>query len=162
MDVFERMVEANRAYAATFEGGGLPAPPRLRLAIVTCMDARIDPMRAFGLEPGDAHVIRNAGGRVADALRSLCISQQLLGTEAVAIVHHTGCGMATFRDDELREQLRAQGIVADHVAFLPFRDVDQAVRDDIAVYRSSPLVRQDIPVRGFVYDVDSGLLREVV
>ncbi|GBD24595.1 Beta-carbonic anhydrase 1 [bacterium HR29] len=162
MDVFERMVEANRAYAATFEGGGLPAPPRLRLAIVTCMDARIDPMRAFGLEPGDAHVIRNAGGRVADALRSLCISQQLLGTEAVAIVHHTGCGMATFRDDDLRERLRAQGVVADHVAFLPFRDVDQAVRDDIALYRSSPLVRQDIPVRGFVYDIDSGLLREVV
>lgn len=161
MDVFDRMLEGNRAHAAAFRDGGLPAPPRLRLAIVTCMDARIDPLRAFGLAVGDAHIIRNAGGRVAEALRSLCISQQLLGTEAVAIVHHTGCGMATFRDDDLRERLRAQGIVADHVAFLPFRDVEQAVRDDIALYRATPWVRQDIPVRGFVYDVETGVLREV-
>lgn len=161
MDVFDQVLAANRRFAERFHEGSLPAPPRLRLAIVTCMDARIDPAAAFGLAPGDAHVIRNAGGRIADALRSLCISQQLLGTEAVMVVGHTDCGMARLTDEDLRARLRSRGIVADHVAFLPFREVELAVRDDLALYRASPLVRQDIPVRGFVYDVASGLLREV-
>lgn len=161
MDVFERLLEGNRAFAARFREGALPAPPRLRLAIVTCMDARIDPLSMFGLAPGDAHIIRNAGGRVAEALRSLCISQQLLGTEAVAIVHHTDCGMGTFTDEEFRVRLRARGVIADHMAFLPFRDVEQAVRDDLELYRASALVRQDIPIRGFVYDVTTGRVREV-
>lgn len=161
MDVFERLLEGNRAFAARFQGGALPAPPRLRLAIVTCMDARIDPLAMFDLAPGDAHIIRNAGGRVAEALRSLCISQQLLGTEAVAVVHHTDCGMGTFTDEEFRDRLRARGIIADHVPFLPFRDVEQAVRDDLELYRASTLVRQNIPVRGYVYDVTTGLVREV-
>lgn len=161
MEVFEQILAANRRFAERFDQGSLPAPPRLRLAIVTCMDARIDPAAAFGLAPGDAHVIRNAGGRIADALRSLCISQQLLGTEAVMVVGHTDCGMARFTDEDLRARLRSRGIVADHVAFLPFHEVEQAVRDDLALYRASPLVRQDVPVRGFVYDVANGLLREV-
>lgn len=118
--------------------------------------------RALGLEEGDAHVIRNAGGRISDALRSLAISQTLLGTEEVVIVHHTDCGMLTFTDESIRKQLRsARRIDADNVAFLPFADLDTSVRDDLAAYHASPLVRHDVPVRGFVYDVRTGRLREV-
>jgi carbonic anhydrase len=115
----------------------------------------------LGLREGDAHVIRNAGGRLADAVRSLAISQTLLATEEVAIIHHTDCGMVTFRDDDIRARLRARGADADHVAFLPFADLEQSVRDDIALYRATPMLRQDIPVRGFIYDVKSGRLNEV-
>ena len=122
---------------------------------------RIDPAKAFGLEEGDAHVIRNAGGRIADALRSLAISQVLLGTEEVMIVHHTDCGMLTFSDESLRATLRQRGVDADDVAFLPFSDVEESVRADLAAYERSPLVRHDVPVRGFVYDVKTGLVREV-
>ncbi|MGK3961514.1 beta-class carbonic anhydrase [Sorangium sp. So ce118] len=162
MSVIDELLHANEAYAARFAKGSLALPPGRKVAIVACMDARLDPARALGLEEGDAHVIRNAGGRVVEALRSLAISQTLLGTEAVVIVHHTDCGMLTFTDDELRQKLRqTRSADADHVAFLPFSDLDQSVRDDIAVYRSSPLVRKDIPVRGFIYDVRTGKLREV-
>jgi carbonic anhydrase len=162
MSVINETLTANQRYAHAFDKGALPMPPGRKLAVVVCMDARIDPARALGLEEGDAHVIRNAGGRIADALRSLAISQTLLGTEAVAIVHHTDCGMLTFTDESIRTTLRTRhGVNADHVAFLPFSDVDESVRDDIRAYRQSPLVRQDIEVRGFVYDVRSGRLREV-
>ena len=161
MSVIDEFLEANERYARGFTKGELALPPGRKVAAVVCMDARIDPARALGLEEGDAHVIRNAGGRVSDALRSLAISQTLLGTEAVAIVHHTDCGMLTFRDEDIRGRLRTRGIDADHVAFLPFSDLDQSVRDDLEVYRTSPLVRHDIPVRGFVYDVRTGRLREV-
>jgi carbonic anhydrase len=162
MDPIDELLEANRTYAGGSARPDLAMPPRKKLAIVTCMDARIETGRAFGLEEGDAHVIRNAGGRVIEAIRSLAISQALLGTEDVAIIHHTDCGMLTFTDDQIREKLRTTlEADADHVAFLPFRDLEQSVRDDLAAYRASPLVRQDIPVRGFIYDVGSGLLREV-
>lgn len=162
MSQIELALRSNHEYAGDFTKGGLAMPPARKLAIVVCMDARIDPARAFGLQEGDAHVIRNAGGRVSEALRSLAISQTLLGTEEVMIVHHTDCGMLTFRDDEIRERLRRErGADADDVAFLPFRDVDQSVRDDLRLYRRSPLVRQDVPLRGFVYDVRTGGLREV-
>lgn len=162
MAVTDEFLTANDAYARQFTKGNLALPPARKVAVVVCMDARIDPARALGLEEGDAHVIRNAGGRIADAVRSLAISQQLLGTQEVVIIHHTDCGMLTFSDESLRTQLRSNlGADADHVAFLPFRDLDQSVRDDLAAYRRSPLLRQDIPVRGFVYDVQTGKLREI-
>ncbi len=126
------------------------------------MDARIDPVHALGLPYGHAHIIRNAGGRMADALRSLAISQRMLGTTEVAIIHHTECGMMTFTDDDMRRRLRAEaGVAADHISFLPFRSLEESVRDDLQMYRSSSLVRQDVPVRGFVYHVANGLLQEV-
>jgi carbonic anhydrase len=161
MAVIDETLHANVGYASTFKKGALPMPPGRKLAIVVCMDARIDPARALGLEEGDAHVIRNAGGRIADALRSLAISQTLLGTEAVMIVHHTDCGMLTFTDDSIRRQYRERGVDADDVAFLAFKDVDESVRADLDAYDRSPLVRHDVPVRGFVYDVKTGKVREV-
>jgi carbonic anhydrase len=162
MSAIDEVLSANREYAASFSSGELPMPPGRKLAIVTCMDARIETGRAFGLKEGDAHVIRNAGGRVVEAFRSLAISQQLLGTEEVAIIHHTDCGMLTFSDTDIRSRLRENlGADADHVAFLPFTDLEQSVRADLEGYRQSPLVRQDIPVRGFVYDVTTGTLTEV-
>lgn len=162
MSVIDEFIEANQGYAASFTKGSLPMPPGRKAAVVVCMDARIDPARAFGLEEGDAHVIRNAGGRVSEALRSLAISQQLLGTEAVAIVHHTGCGMLTFTDKDIREKLRENlQADADSIAFLPFWDVDDSVRADLALYAASPIVRKDVTVRGFVYEVETGKIREI-
>jgi carbonic anhydrase len=162
MTTTDELLNANRAYADSFRKGELALPPARRIALVVCMDARIDPARALGLEEGDAHVIRNAGGRIADALRSLAISQELLGTQEVAIIHHSDCGMLTFSDAELRARLRkSRAADADAISFLPFRDLDESVRDDLALYAASPLVRHDIPVRGFVYDVKTGRLREV-
>lgn len=161
MSVTDEFLEANRGYAASFDRGSLALPPARKVAVVVCMDARIDPAKALGLEEGDAHVIRNAGGRITDALRSLAISQTLLGTREVVIIHHTDCGMLTFTDASIRAQLRERGVDADHVAFLPFDDLDDSVRRDLAAYAASPLVRHDVPVRGFVYDVKTGRLREV-
>ncbi len=162
MPVTDEFIDANRRYAEGFRKGALPLPPARKVAVVLCMDARIDPARALGLEEGDAHVIRNAGGRVSDAVRSLTISQTLLGTEEVVVIHHTDCGMLTFSDESIRAKLRKEReIDADALAFLPFTDLDASVRDDLAAYRTSPLVRHDVPVRGFVYDVKTGRLREV-
>jgi carbonic anhydrase len=166
MSVIDDLFEANLEYARDFNKGHLPMPPRRRVAILTCMDARIVPSRQLGLEEGDAHVIRNAGGRAQDALRSLVISQQLLGTREVAVIHHTDCGMLTFRNEELRAKLRdALGTEAERDAeridFLPFADVEQSVQDDVAFLRASPLIPQDIAIRGFVYDVRTGRLSEV-
>lgn len=161
MSAIEDVLAANQAYAANFTLGELPMPPGRQLALVTCMDARIDTSRAFGLHEGDAHVIRNAGGRIPPAIPSLVVSQELLGTTEVAIVHHVDCGMLTFTDETLRQRLRARGIHADAVAFAPFSDLDESVRIDLQHYRENPLVRHDIPVRGFVFDVRTGGLREV-
>jgi carbonic anhydrase len=163
MTIFDEFARANAAYVKSFSKGALALPPARKVAVVVCMDARIDPARALGLEEGDAHVIRNAGGRIADALRSLAISQTLLGTEAVAIVHHTDCGMLTFTDETIRKKLRSErGVDADHVAFLPFPELDASVIADIHAYKASPLVRHDVPVKGYVYDVRTGAVREVV
>lgn len=162
MTVIDEVLQANKAYANTFKKGNLPLPPGRKVAVLACMDARLDPARILGLEEGDAHVIRNAGGRAADALRSLVISEQLLGTNTIVIIHHTDCGMLTFTNeilhDKIKNELHAD---ADHIAFLPFKDLQQSVRDDIAYLRSSPLIPQSIEIRGFIYDVKTGKLQEV-
>ncbi len=137
-------------------------PPAKRLAIVTCMDARIDPARAFGLEEGDAHVIRNAGGRAREALRSLVISQRLLGTTEIAVIHHTECGMLTFTNPDLHAKVKKDlGADASHIDFLPFSDLEESIREDVSFLMSSPLIPGDIVVRGFLYDVHTGRLNEI-
>lgn len=162
MSVVDELVDANRRFAQHFTRGGLPMPPRRKVAVVTCMDARILPAEVLGLEFGDAHVIRNAGGRAQEALRSLVISEQLLGTREIAVIHHTDCGMLTFTNQVLRDKVKRElHADASHIDFLPFSDLEQSVRDDVTFLLGSPLIPDDIPVRGFVYDVDSGRLTEV-
>ncbi|HEY5002699.1 MAG TPA: carbonic anhydrase [Ktedonobacteraceae bacterium] len=162
MSVVDEFLHANEQYAANFKKGDLPLPPGRKVAVLACMDARLDPARILGLEEGDAHVIRNAGGRAADALRSLVISEQLLGTNTIVILHHTDCGMLTFTDevihDKVKHDLHAD---ADHIAFLPFKDLDQSVRDDVTFLRSSSLIPESIEIRGFVYDVKTGKLHSI-
>jgi carbonic anhydrase len=163
MTVLPELIAANQDYAATFTKGDLPAPPGRRVAVFTCMDARLIPAKFLGLEEGDAHVIRNAGGRASeDAIRSLVISHHLLGTREFLVIHHTECGMLTFSNEDLRTQLRdALGADASDIDFLPFSDLDESVRQDVETIRSSPMIPEDIPVSGFVYDVRTGKLREV-
>jgi carbonic anhydrase len=162
MSASDELLRANAEYARTFDLGDLPIPPARKLAIVTCMDARILPSRAFGLEEGDAHIIRNAGGRAREALRSLVISQRLLGTREIAVIHHTGCGMLTFTNQDLHARVKAElGADSSAIDFLPFRDVHESVREDVAFLLSSPLISPDVIVRGFVYDVHTGKLNEV-
>ncbi len=162
MTVIQEFLQANAEYAATFQKGALPMPPARKVAVLTCMDARLDPARMLGLEEGDAHVIRNAGGRAADAVRSLVISEQLLGTTTIVVIHHTDCGMLTFTNQQLHEKVK-QDLHVDtgNTDFLPFSDLEQSVRDDVAFLRSSPLIPQNIEVAGFIYDVKSGKLLAV-
>ena len=162
MSVADDLLQANETYASSFTKGGLPMPPGKHVAIIACMDARLDPARALGLEEGDAHVIRNAGGRAADAIRSLVISQQLLGTREVVIVHHTDCGMLTFTDEQLKNQVERNLGARPSTPFLPFGDLVQSVRDDIEEVKASPYVMKDVTVRGFIYDVKTGRVHEVV
>jgi carbonic anhydrase len=163
MPIIEELLQANATYAATFQKGHLPAPPARHLAVLTCMDARLDPAHFLGLAEGDAHVIRNAGGRVTeDVLRSLVISQQLLGTSTVVVIHHTDCGMLTFRNEDLRQKLKQKlQIDAAHIDFLPFSDLEQSVRDDVAALKASPLIPASVTISGFIYDVQSGKLSPV-
>ncbi|KAL3475444.1 carbonic anhydrase [Aspergillus californicus] len=161
MSVAKQFEAANAEYAASFTKGDLALPPQRKVAVIACMDARLDTARALGLEEGDAHVIRNAGGRAIDALRSVVISQQLLGTREIVIVHHTDCGMLTFTDDVIRSKIRqdlAQN--ADHIAFLPFGDLRQSVLDDIAVLKENLLVL-DVPITGYIYEVETGKIVRV-
>ena len=162
MSAIDELVRANSRYAERYDEGGLQAPPARNVAILTCMDARLDPARMLGLGAGDAHVIRNAGGRAQDALRSLVISQRLLGTTEVMVIHHRDCGMLGLRNDDVRERVR-QELGADDggMDYLPFSDPEGGVRDDVAFLRSSPLVPDDVTVRGFLYDEASGRLEEV-
>lgn len=162
MTVIQEFLQANEAYAAQFQKGHLPMPPARKVAVLACMDARLDPARILGLEEGDAHVIRNAGGRAADALRSLVISELLLGTDTIVIIHHTDCGMLTFTDQQLHEKIKQDlQTNADAIAFLPFNDLEQSVRDDMAILRASPLIPDNIDIFGFIYDVKSGKLLPV-
>jgi carbonic anhydrase len=162
MSAIDELLRANTGYARTFDLGDLPTPPRLKLAIVTCMDSRILPSRAFGLREGDAHIIRNAGGRAQDALRSLVISQRLLGTNEIAVIHHTECGSLMFSNRDLHARVK-QDLDADasDIDFLPFSDLEESVREDVAFLLSSPLISPNVVIRGFIYDVHSGRLKEV-
>ncbi|MFL5885219.1 MAG: beta-class carbonic anhydrase [Thermoleophilaceae bacterium] len=162
MSVTDELIQANESYASGFTKGDLPIPPARKAIVVTCMDARLIPSRFLGLEEGDAHVIRNAGGRVQDALRSIVISQRLLGTNEVLVIHHTECGMQTFQNEDLYAKVQEDlGADASHIDFLPFPDLEQSVRDDVRFLKESPLVPDDVSIRGFVYDVKSGKVTEV-
>lgn len=164
MSVTDEVVKANDGYARAFNLGHLAMPPARKLAIIACMDARLTIEPMLGLNTGDAHVIRNAGGLVTeDALRSLLISHHLLGTREVMIINHTDCGMLTFKDEELLERLcKATGTaVVAPPAFHAFSDLAENVRRQIQKLRSHPWIPKELGVRGFVYDVKSGRLREV-
>ncbi|MGI8758309.1 MAG: beta-class carbonic anhydrase [Acidimicrobiales bacterium] len=161
MSVTDELVQANEDYASSFDQGELPMPPGRHVAVVACMDARLDVYRLLGLNLGEAHVIRNAGGAVDDdAIRSLVISQRLLGTNEIVLVHHSGCGMLTFTDDELNGQIEADTGIRPTFSFESFGDLDTDVRQSIARVKASPFIPHK-NVRGFVYDVATGKLREV-
>ena len=163
MAVLDEVFEANRSYAKSFEKGDLPLPPGRRFAVVTCMDARLDPAKFLGLDEGDAHVIRNAGGVVSDdALRSLIISHWLLGTQEALVIPHTGCGMLTFTNDDIHTKLADEaGADATGIDFLPFPDLDESVHESLERVRSSDLLPDSFTATGYVYDCLSGALREV-
>ena len=162
MSVIDELVANATSYSDSFDGGDLPLPPAKRVAIVACMDARLNPYGLLGLREGDAHVIRNAGGVITDdEIRSLAISQRLLGTEEIILIHHTDCGMLTFRDDEFRHQVQQETGIKPQWAAESFDDVDDDVRQSVARIEASPFIPRKDSVRGFVYDVETGRLREV-
>jgi carbonic anhydrase len=158
----DNLLDNNAAYASSFEEGDLTLPPARKLAVLACMDARLDPAKILGLNEGDAHVIRNAGGVVSDdALRSLAISQNLLGTEEIVLIHHTDCGMLTFTDDEFADKLEQETGERPEWRAHAFDDLEQDVRDSVDKIKNSPFVPRTDNVRGFVYEVETGRLREV-
>lgn len=179
--ILDEVLNANKQYASSFDKGDLAMPPARRFAILTCMDARLDPAKFAGLAEGDAHVIRNAGGRASDdAIRSLVISYKLLGTREWFVIHHTNCGMETFSDDTMRKLLKHSLKTAsldkdgwhdvgkgpgspegDFIDWLTISDQREAVTEDVQRIRSHPLVPHDIPIYGYIYDVASGNLVEV-
>jgi carbonic anhydrase len=149
-------------YEASFDKGGLPVPPARKVAIVACMDARLNPYGLLGLQEGDAHVIRNAGGVITDdEIRSLAISQRLLGTEEIILIHHTDCGMLTFTDDEFKRSIQDETGIKPEWAVEAFTDLDEDVRQSAARVKASPFIPHKDSVRGFVYEVETGHLREV-
>ncbi len=162
MSVTDELLANNEAYAARFDKGDLPLPPARKVAIVACMDARLNLYGILGLSEGDAHIIRNAGGVVTDdEIRSLAISQRLLGTEEIILIHHTDCGMLTFTDDEFRRQIEDDTGIKPEWAAEAFTDLDEDVRQSIARIKASPFIPNKDSVRGFVYEVETGRLREV-
>ncbi len=162
MSATDELLLNNARYAESFDKGGLPAPPARGLAVIACMDARLDTHRLLGLEEGDAHVIRNAGGVVSDdAIRSLVISQRLLGTREIVIIQHTGCGMLTFRDDDVKDAIEAETGLRPSFALEAFGDLEENVRQSIRRVRANPFIPVKDSVRGFVYDCATGRLNEV-
>jgi carbonic anhydrase len=160
--MIDELVRNAESYSESFSGGDLPMPPGSQVAIVACMDARLNPYGLLGLQEGEAHVIRNAGGVITDdAIRSLAISQRLLGTEEIMLIHHTDCGMLTFKDDDFRRQVQDETGVKPEWAAEAFDDLDGDVRQSIARIKASPFIPKKDQVRGFVYEVESGRLREV-
>jgi carbonic anhydrase len=159
MSVVDEVTQANERYASGFAKGGLPMPPGRKFVVVTCMDARLDPSRFLGLEEGDAHVIRNAGGLVNDeTIRSLVISHHLLGTEEAVVIGHSDCGMLTFTNADLHGKL---GPESESIDFQPFPDVAGRVRQSVATIHSHPLLPDSFGATGFVYDVRSGRIEAV-
>jgi carbonic anhydrase len=162
MSVTDELLQNNDAYAASFDKGDLPLPPGKKTAVLACMDARLNVYGALGLSEGDSHVIRNAGGVVTDdAIRSLTISQRLLGTEEIILIHHTDCGMLTFTDDDVKAQIQADVGIKPPWAMEAFSDLDDDVRQSVARIKASPFIPRTDQVRGFVYEVETGHLREV-
>ncbi len=162
MSVTDELLHNAQAYAEGFENRDLPMPPGSKVAVVACMDARLNPYGLLGLREGDAHVIRNAGGVItADEIRSLAISQRLLGTEEILLIHHTDCGMLTFTDDEFRGSIQQETGIKPEWAAEAFPDVDEDVRQSLARVNASPFIPNKDSVRGFVYEVETGKLREV-
>lgn len=162
MTAIDDLLRNNEAYARDYDRVGLPPPPSRRLAVVACMDARLDVYRILGLEPGEAHVIRNAGGVVTeDVLRSLLLSQRLLGSREIALVQHTGCGLLMLREDEVKAEIEADTGRRPPFALEAFDDLTASVQRSIARLRDDPFLPHTDRVRGFVYDVDTGRLEEV-
>jgi carbonic anhydrase len=162
MSVIDELLENAENYREAFDKGGLPLPPGKRVAIVACMDARLNPYGLLGLSEGDAHVIRNAGGVVTDdEIRSLSISQRLLRTEEIMLIHHTDCGMLTFGDDDFRRQVQEETGIKPEWAAEAFDDLESDVRQSIGRIKASPFIPKKDSVRGFIYDVRTGALQEV-
>jgi carbonic anhydrase len=162
MSVTDELLANADRYAEAFDRGELPMPPAKRVAVLACMDARLNPYGLLGLSEGDAHVIRNAGGVVTDdEIRSLAISQRLLGTEEIILIHHTDCGMLTFTDDDFRRQIQADTGIKPEWAAEAFDDPEEDVRQSIARIKASPFIPKKDHVRGFVFDVQTGRLTEV-
>src|ERR687898_929114 len=162
MTAIDELLSNNEKYAETFDKGDLPIPPAMHVAVVTCMDARLSPFVMLGLQEGDAHIIRNAGGVITDdEIRSLVISQRLLGTREIMLIQHTDCGMLTFSDDEVKQQIQDDVGIKPHFALEAFADLDDNVRQSIARIQASPFVPHKDDIRGFVYEVETGRLREV-
>jgi carbonic anhydrase len=158
----DELLRNAEAYAASFDQGDLPIPPARKLAVLACMDARLNPYALLGLREGDAHIIRNAGGVVTDdEIRSLAISQRLLGTEEIILIHHTDCGMLTFTDDEFKRSVQDDVGIKPEWAAEAFPDLDEDVRQSVARIQASPFIPRKDSVRGFVYEVETGRLREV-
>jgi carbonic anhydrase len=158
----DELLKNNETFAEGFDKGDLPLPPAKKVAVVACMDARVNPYPILGLELGDAHVIRNAGGVVTDdEIRSLAISQRLLGTEEIILIHHTGCGMLTFSDDDFKRQIQEDTGIEPSWSAEAFSDLDEDVRQSVERIKSSPFIPNKGSIRGFVYEVETGRLREV-
>jgi carbonic anhydrase len=162
MSTTDDLLRNAQAYADSFDKGDLPLPPARKVAVLACMDARLDPNAVLGLQEGDAHVIRNAGGVVTDdAIRSLAISQRLLGTEEVVLIHHTGCGMLTFDDEEFKRSIQDEVGIKPTWSVESSGDLEDDVRQSVARIRASPFIPRKDSIRGFVYEVETGRLREV-
>ncbi|MDQ8819710.1 beta-class carbonic anhydrase [Streptococcus ruminantium] len=163
MSYFQNFMKANKAYVDLHGTYHLPLRPKTKVAIVTCMDSRLHVAQALGLALGDAHILRNAGGRVTeDVIRSLVISQQQLGTREIVVLHHTDCGAQTFTNEKFTAQLKRDlGVDVGNQDFLPFTDIEDSVREDIALLKNSPLIPDTIEISGAIYDVDTGRMTEV-